>query len=260
MPIRDPSPSSTPRGRRTRRAADQTPAAQTPAAQTPAAPTDNLQRVLAAASELFAGRGLGTTLAEVAGHAGVGVATVYRRFATKDELIFEVYAERIRAAEELARQAAAEPDAWEGFVRFFEQSIDILAADRGLRDLTVGGYTRSLGWARGARPDRLAELLGANHRTMGIHLTELVRRAKESGRLRPDFEATDMALLSVAVQATIAFGGAAHPDLHRRALGFILDGLSPSRQGVTPLSTPALGGADLPQARRPADAGPGEEP
>jgi AcrR family transcriptional regulator len=213
-------------------------------------PASSPQRVISAATELFAERGLGTTLAVVARHAGVGVATVYRSFATKDELIYEVYADRIRAGEDLAREAAADPDAWAGFVRFFEQSIGILAADRGMRDLTIGGYTRSLGWARGTKPDRLAELLGENHRTMGVHLTQLVSRAKQAGGLRADFEPTDMMLLSVAVQATITFGGTERPALHRRALGFILDGLRPSRPDATPLPAPATSGADLPQARR----------
>lgn len=240
MPARDPSSSSAPRKRQAR--------GETGRGGPP--PGDSLQQIIASASELFAERGLRTTLADVARHAGVGVATVYRRFKSKDELIYEVYADRIRAGENLARQAAADPDAWAGFVRFFEQSIGILAGDRGLRDLTTGGHTRSLGWARGSEPDRLAELLGENHRTMGVHLAKLVRRAKRSGGLRRDFEATDMMLLSIAVQATIAFGGTDHPDLHRRALGFILDGLRTARPSATPLPTPALSGSELPQARR----------
>jgi len=59
--------------------------------------------------------------------------------ATKDELIYEVYADRIRSSEELPGEAAAEPDAWKGFVRFFEQSISILANDRGLR-ISLGAH------------------------------------------------------------------------------------------------------------------------
>jgi AcrR family transcriptional regulator len=240
VPARDPSPSSTPRTRSAGRATG---------GSSPA-PDGNPQRITAAASELFAARGLGTTLADVARRAGVGVATVYRRFPTKDELIYEVYADRIRAGEELARQAATDPDAWAGFVRFLKQSIGILAGDQGLRDLTIGGHTRSLGWARGSEPDRLAELLSENHKTMGVHLVKLVRRDKRSVGLRRDFEATDMMLLSVAVQATIAFGGTEHPDLHQRALGFILDGLRSSRPSTTPLPAPAMAGSELPQARR----------
>jgi AcrR family transcriptional regulator len=127
-----------------------------------------LQRIIASATALYAQRGLGTTLADVASQAGVGIATVYRRFATKDELIYEVYADRFRAGEELARKAAAESDAWRGFVQFLEESIEILANDRGLRELTFGGYTRSLGWARGTAPDRPARLLSDNNQTMGV--------------------------------------------------------------------------------------------
>ena len=47
----------------------------------------NRQRVLVAARELFASRGLDATLNDVARHANVGVGTVYRRFATKEELV-----------------------------------------------------------------------------------------------------------------------------------------------------------------------------
>jgi len=207
------------------------------------------RQIVAVAAALFAERGLGATLAQVAKHAGFGVATVYRRFANKDDLIYEVYADRLRAHEQVAREAAAAPDAGASFFRFFEQSITELAADRGLRELTMGGYTRSLGWARGTAPDRLAGLLGENHEAMGVHLTELVRRAKQSGGLREDFEATDMMVLSIAVQATVAFGGSGHPELYRRALGVIFDGLRPARGNVTPLPAVALVDPELPQAR-----------
>ncbi|CAM3913610.1 TetR/AcrR family transcriptional regulator [Kibdelosporangium persicum] len=187
----------------------------------------NLRRVLAAAAEVFATRGLTTTLADVAAHAGVGVGTVYRRFANKDELIYEVYRERIGRTGELAREASGTEDVWAGFVRFFETSMRDLAADRGLWELTTGGYNNSLGWSRGAPPTRLAELLADNRKIVNAHLDRLVRRAKDAGRLREDFEVGDMVVLSAAVQATISFGD----DVARRALGFVLDGLRPA--GVT---------------------------
>jgi AcrR family transcriptional regulator len=210
----------------------------------------NLERVLAAAAEVFATQGLGATLADVAKHAGVGVGTVYRRFANKDDLIYEVYAAPIRAGEELARAASTTPDVWDGFVRFFEISIKMLANDRGLRELTTGGVTSSLGWSRGTPPDRLAALMQENHQTMGIHLIKLVRRAKKAGVLRADFHATDMMVLSLGVQAAMALGGAERPDLYQRALGYILDGLRPARTGVTKLPAPPLSDADLLRIRQ----------
>lgn len=205
----------------------------------------NLERVLAAAAEVFATQGLGATQADVARHAGVGVGTVYRRFANKDDLIYEVYATPMRAGEELARSASTAPDLWDGFVRFFELSIQMLANDRGLRELTTGGFTASLGWSRGTPPHRLAALVHENHENMGTHLNKLVRRAKKAGVLRADFHATDMMVLSLGVQAAIALGGAERPDLYRRALGYILDGLRPARTGVTDLPARPLSDADL---------------
>lgn len=210
----------------------------------------NLERVLTAAAEVFAAQGLGATLADVAKHAGVGVGTVYRRFANKDDLIHDVYADRVHATEKLAERASLATDVWDGFVQFFEQSILELATDRGLRELTTGGYTESLGWARGTPPTRLAELLERNHETMGVHLIKLVRRAKRAGVLRKDFQASDMMVLSLAVQAAMAFGGEERPQLHRRALGFILDGLRPSRTEPTALPSAGLADTDLMKFRR----------
>ncbi|RSM74765.1 TetR/AcrR family transcriptional regulator [Kibdelosporangium aridum] len=181
----------------------------------------NLRRVVAAAAEVFASQGLDATLADVAKHAGVGVGTVYRRFANKDELIYEVYRERIRAAEDLAMRASEADDVWAAFVQFFESAIRDLAADRGLWQLTTSGFSNSLGWSRGSEPTRLAELLADTQKIIGGQLAKLVSRAKQAGHLRADFEAADMTVLSAAVQATITFGD----DASRRALGFILDGL-----------------------------------
>jgi AcrR family transcriptional regulator len=194
----------------------------------------NLRRVLAAAAEVFAEEGLGATLADVARHAGVGVGTVYRRFANKDDLIYDVYEGKIRETAHEARLASQDADPWAGFVRFFDDTIRDLAADRGLRELTTGGVTRSLGWARGTAPDRLAALLAESRQAMDVHLATLVERAKQAGRLRQDFDVSDMTLLSAAVQATIAL----RPGVSQRVLGFLLDGLNPA--GATPLPAPPL--------------------
>jgi AcrR family transcriptional regulator len=206
---------------------------------------DNLERVITAATEVFASQGLSATLADVARHAGVGVGTVYRRFASKDDLIYEVIQSRFKAAEQLVIETSETPDAWAGFVRFFEISTQELVSDKGLREFVMGGYTESLGWSRGTPPDRLVGLIARTREAMGHHLAELVRRTKETGRLRADFEASDMMVLSLSVQATIGFGGQAHPELYRRTLGFILDGLLASRTHATELPVPALSNDEL---------------
>jgi AcrR family transcriptional regulator len=210
----------------------------------------SLDRIVGAATQVFAEQGLSATLADVATAAGVGVGTVYRRFANKDDLIYEVYADRVHATEELARAASEAEDVWAGFVRFFEETIHDMAHDRGLRELTTGGFTESLGWARGTPPQRLAELLDENHRVMGVHLTALTDRVKASGRLRADFDPADMMLLSLALQSTIGFGGAERPELYRRVLTFILDGITADGSGRTSLPEPPLTESELRSIRR----------
>jgi hypothetical protein len=118
-----------------------------------------------------------------------------------------------------------------------------------MRELTMGGLTEAVGWARGTPPDRLLEMLKDNHQAMGVHLATLVKRAKAAGVLRKDFEATDMMILSLAVQSTISLGGSEKPELYRRTLAFILDGLRPAN--ATPLPTPGLSSADLGRMRGP---------
>src|SRR2546423_10437444 len=82
----------------------------------------NRRRVLDAAAELFAAKGLAVGLDEIARHAGVGVGTAYRRFPDKRELIEELYEDRVARMVALAERALAADDAWEGLAGFIEQA------------------------------------------------------------------------------------------------------------------------------------------
>jgi AcrR family transcriptional regulator len=207
---------------------------------------DVSERILTAARAVFAEQGLGATLADVAERAGVGVASVYRRFANKDDLILELFAGRFQDWEAQARVAAEAADPWEGFVRYFEQSSADLATDRGFRELVLGAYTATAGWARGSAPERLNELFSATEASLRVHHTRLVRRAQAAGRLRADIEPTDMLMLTMSVHATLSLRAATvRPDLYRRVLGVVLDGLRPARAEPTPLPVGPLTDADL---------------
>src|SRR6478752_480577 len=76
---------------------------------------DNRDRTLEAARELFAELGLGVTMRDVARKAGVGPATVYRRFPTKQHLVVEVFTHEMRACRAIVDDACADPDPWRGF-------------------------------------------------------------------------------------------------------------------------------------------------
>src|SRR3954449_3588203 len=86
----------------------------------------NRERLLNAARELFAERGLNVTLNDIAHHAGLGVGTAYRRFANKDEVIEALYDESLAEVAAMAHRALAEPDAWRGLVYYMERSLDSL--------------------------------------------------------------------------------------------------------------------------------------
>src|SRR3954470_25023974 len=95
----------------------------------------NRQRLLDAASELFAERGLHVTLNDIAHHAGVGVGTAYRRFPNKEAVIDALFEQRLDAMAELAHAALQDPDAWHGLVSFLEDSLRMQFGDRGLNQI-----------------------------------------------------------------------------------------------------------------------------
>src|ERR671933_90846 len=98
----------------------------------------NRQRILDAARELFAERGLAVTLNDVADHAGVGVGTVYRRFPDKAELVEALFEQRLEGIVGLLEEALENPDPWLGLEGFLERVLELQANDRGLKDILVG--------------------------------------------------------------------------------------------------------------------------
>src|SRR3954467_11819009 len=94
----------------------------------------NRARLIAAARELFAERGLNVTMDEIARHAGVGVGTAYRRFASREELIEALFDDRFEQIIANAERALEDPDAWHGLITFVESQIEMQAADRGLKE------------------------------------------------------------------------------------------------------------------------------
>jgi AcrR family transcriptional regulator len=187
----------------------------------------NRQRILAAARELFAERGLGVTLNDIAHHAGVGVGTVYRRFPDKAQLIDGLFEQRFEDFVELMDAALDDPDPWQGFAGFFEGALELQAADRGLGELVLG--------APGGH-ERVAQL-----RAQLYPLGErLVERAHEAGQLRADCEAQDIAILQLMLGFVIDAAQEVEPELWRRYLGIVFQGLRATPGPPPPLAPPAL--------------------
>jgi AcrR family transcriptional regulator len=195
----------------------------------------NRERLLAAAAELFAERGLDVSLNDIAHHAGVGVGTAYRRFANKGEVIDALFEQRLDDLARVAHDALEDPDAWSGLVRFCEQSLHMQFGDRGLNQIM---NDPALGDARVREArDRIAPLI-----------TRLVDKAKAQGAVRPDLDQTDIIFLQVGLSAIMNSSRTVSPELYRRYLALFLDGVTTRRDAFTPLPVGPLTAHDTHRA------------
>jgi AcrR family transcriptional regulator len=187
----------------------------------------NRQRILVAAHEAFAEDGLSVTLDEIARRAGVGVGTVYRRFPDKEQLIDALFEDQMGEFVALAEECLTDEQPWDGLVRFLEQACASHACDRGFKEVALSG---SHGLERVARARQL----------MFPVVTRLVERAQSDGSLRADLAPTDLPLLQVMLGTLSECTRDVEPEVWRRYLTLVLDGLRATRDGPTPLVHPAL--------------------
>ncbi len=170
----------------------------------------NRAAILAAAREVFAEQGLEAPLEEIAARAGVGIATLYRRFPARQQLIAAALIEKITQYAEAAGQALAVPDPWAGFSGFVERISELQAADRGLSDLLC------MALPAGEQVEQLRSQ--ANDQVV-----QLVERAKSAGRLREDFAGEDLLLLLIANAAIVHVTRTDAPRARRRFVALALD-------------------------------------
>ncbi len=83
----------------------------------------NRDATLESARRVFAESGTDAALEEIARRADVGIATLYRRFPTREDLVAAAFELRLRAYEAAAKAAAAAPDPWEGFSGFVPRRV-----------------------------------------------------------------------------------------------------------------------------------------
>ena len=86
---------------------------------------------------MFSEHGLDASLDEIARRAGVGNATLYRRFPTRQDLIAAVFADRKATQVDLAERALENADPWSGFVEYVTAVCELQSTNRGLGELLV---------------------------------------------------------------------------------------------------------------------------
>jgi AcrR family transcriptional regulator len=175
----------------------------------------NRERIIEAAIELFAERGYEASTAEIAARAGVGEATLFRRFPTKDDLIQAIVAMMLEDAAAVAASCLEEEDAWRGVERFLYEMAERAAQDHGISDANKEQCMAS------------PALAGERRRVLDL-TAQLAKRAQREGVLRDDVAGQDLMFLmgAVASISEVPFSGL-RDDLWKRYLGIVLDGLRP---------------------------------
>ncbi len=181
----------------------------------------NRSRIIEAAQAAFAEQGLDVPLEVVADRAGVGIATLYRRFPGREDLIAACFEHRLAEYARAAEEALEADDAWSGFVGYVERICEMQSADRGLKDVLTRTFPN-------------AGALEAHRRRGYDLLVRLIQRAQAQRSLRPDLVPEDIVLVMMANAGVVQGTGAAAPEAWRRFVGLMLDGLRSDGAGPIP--------------------------
>lgn len=186
----------------------------------------NRARILRAAQEVFSELGVSAPLTEVAARAGVGIATLYRRFPERADLVAEAFDDALTRYEASADLALAEPDPWVAFAGLVERMAALQAENRGFTHLI-----QSVPLARdgSSSPRRSSGRRERGYRTV----VEVIDRAKREGVLRDDLSPEDLPVLTFAVAGVIETTRDDLPDAWRRQVALFLDACRPA--AATPL-------------------------
>jgi AcrR family transcriptional regulator len=182
----------------------------------------NRERLVVAARAVFAQRGVKAPLEEIAREAGLAIGTLYNRFPDRSELVDAALTPIAERAVENAERAAAAEDPWLGFTMFIEDNCALFAAERGFADVYRVGMQDTP--VVTAAMERLI-VLGQS----------IVDRVRRTGMLRADARSSDVALLVWGVVNTMHATQDAAPDVWRRHLAIVLDGLR--AEAAHPLSS-----------------------
>jgi AcrR family transcriptional regulator len=171
------------------------------------------QALLCAAATVFLADGLDAPLESVARVARVGIATLYRRFPTRDALLEAVFEAKMTAyadrAETAVSEASEEP--WAAFAAYVRDISSMQVADPAFGAVLL-------------RPLQGSPLFADAHSRALRAMRRLVSRIRKAGAVRPDFRETDLYLLMASTAALVSEPGPVPADVAaRRIVELFLD-------------------------------------
>ena len=167
--------------------------------------------------------GLTASMASVARDAGVGIATIFRHFPAKEDLVAAVFADRMDAYADAVAAALDDPDPWHGFTSYIEAACAMQAADYGFADV----LTMTFPTAKAMEERRNEAYTG---------MVRLIDRAKAAGDLREDFDPSDLVLIHMANAGVVNATGDAAPEAWRRIVALLIQSCEAPARGLLPAS------------------------
>lgn len=184
----------------------------------------NRELLLAAAEAEFAENGVGASVADIARRAGLAKGTFFRHFMTKDDLVVAIVEPHVIALAEIGERLASAKDAGAALLEFLTEA----AAQRQQRDVSALLAATS------------AERLIAVRDRLLAAIERLVERARAARAIRRDVTGTDLFLIMCAPIHVVENVRGADPNLWRRYLALIFDGLRPEGAHALPYPAPEL--------------------
>jgi AcrR family transcriptional regulator len=145
----------------------------------------NLERILAAAQDVFAEGGYEAPMERIAQRAGVGVGTLYRRFPNKESLVVAIMEMAGQRSLDLVSEVLEHATPAEGIFEFLRRCVGLPSSLRALV----------------SRSPHLAETHLAMVESLATPVTRLLTNAKAAGSIRTDVTFSDIAVVLLSVRA-----------------------------------------------------------
>lgn len=170
-----------------------------------------------AASEAVRAEGLDVSMRAIARDAGVGIATAYRHFPAKADLLEAVLAERVSECVVVLREALDEPDPWTALKIVINRFAEVQITDPGLLPILLDVSTSGAPFAEARREHSSA-------------LGELFRNAAAHGAVAADASVEDVRVGMMAMTAFAGMPAERSAVAVRRLRDLILRGIAPALQ------------------------------
>jgi AcrR family transcriptional regulator len=182
---------------------------------------ESRDKLVAAAQAEFAAHGVDASLEKISRDAGVAIGTLYRHFPTRLDLLMAALRPRLQEFVDGADKALEMDDPWDGFVAYLDNLFVVQAGDRGFNDF-------------------LSRRFPGNPETEHIHdvlcqqIDDVLARAQEAGKARPDITRADIINLIWSNGRIIDATSAKAPTAWRRQLYLMLDAYRAERAHSIP--------------------------